>query len=90
MHDPFRLLRDPRTGLILARILHMSAELDALTANVTRITTVADSAIALLQNIKARLDAAGTDPAALTALSTSLGTESDKLAQAITDNTPAA
>lgn len=68
----------------------MSAVLDALTANVTRVNTVADSAITLLQNLKAQLDAAGTDPVALQALSDSLGGEADKISAAITANTPAA
>lgn len=68
----------------------MSAVLDALTANVTRVNTVADSAIVLLQNLKAQLDAAGTDPVALQALSDSLGTEADKISAAVTANTPAA
>lgn len=88
--DFLKWLRDPLVASIHRKVILMSAELDALTANVTRINTVADSAITLLQNIKARLDAAGTDPAALQALSDSLGSESDKLAQAVVANTPAA
>lgn len=66
----------------------MSAELDALTAQVTENTAVIGSAKALLQNIKAQLDAAGTDPAKLKALSDTLKSEDDALAQAIVDNTP--
>lgn len=68
----------------------MSVELDALTAQVAANTTIEESAITLIQGLKAKLDAAGTDPAALKALSDSLGAEDQKLADAITANTPAA
>lgn len=68
----------------------MSQELDALTAQVAENTTVIGSAKTLLQNIKSQLDAAGTDPAKLKALSDTLKAEDDSLAQAITDNTPVA
>lgn len=68
----------------------MSAQLDALTAEVSQTTTVIDSAIALIQGLKAALDAAGTDPAKLQALSDSLDAKQKQLAQAVADNTPAA
>lgn len=68
----------------------MSNELQTLTDQVTASVTVQESAITLLNGLKAALDAAGTDPAALAALSASLGTEQQKLADAITANTPAA
>ena len=70
----------------------MSAELDALKAAVARDTDVENSAITLLQGLKAALDAAiaANDPAALTALSASLGANSDALAAAVVANTPAA
>ena len=70
----------------------MSAELDALKAAVARDTDVENSAITLLQDLKAALDAAiaANDPAALAALSASLGANSDALAAAVVANTPAA
>lgn len=70
----------------------MAGELDALKAAVTRDTEVESSAVALLQGLKAALDAAiaSNDPAALTALSASLGKSTDDLAAAVAANTPAA
>ena len=70
------------------------AVLDDLTANVTKITNEDDAIIQLLVNVKAKLDAALANPsnidvAALQALSTTLGTESDKVAAAVVANTPA-
>ena len=72
----------------------MSEQLDALTAEVTAVETVEESAIALITGLKTKLDAAiaaqpTDDGAALTALSASLDTEKQKLADAITANTPA-
>ncbi len=68
----------------------MSQELDDLTARVAANGDVQQSAITLLQGLKAALDAAGTDPAALKALSESLGAQDQALADAIVANTPAA
>lgn len=70
----------------------MAGELAALQAGVAKNTDVIESAITLLGNIKSLLDAAiaSGDPAALTALSTALGAEDDKLAAAVAANTPAA
>lgn len=69
----------------------MAGELAALQAQVTQNTTVIESAITLIQGIKAALDAAiaSNDPAALTALSAELGAEDQKLAAAVQANTPA-
>ncbi len=75
---------------ILAKETDMAGELDALKAQVSQNTTVIGSAIALIQGLKAKLDAAGTDPAALAALSAELGAQDQALADAITANTPAA
>lgn len=66
------------------------ADLTKLTADVAAEVTVDESAITLLQGLKAQLDAAGTDPVALAALSSSLETEEAKLAAAVVANTPAA
>jgi len=70
---------------------NMSAEMDALTAQVAANGTVIGSAITMLQGIKAALDAAiaSGNPAALVALSNDLGAQDAKLAQAVADNTPA-
>lgn len=68
----------------------MAGELDALTAQVTANTDAEASAIQLLQNLHDLLVAAGTDPAKLTALATTLKTSQDALAAAIVANTPAA
>jgi hypothetical protein len=66
------------------------ATLDDLTAEVAAQTTVNQSAITLLQGLKAKLDAAGTDPAKLQAIKDSLTANDQALAQAVTANTPAA
>jgi len=68
----------------------MSQELDTLTAEVARNTTVEKSALALIQGFNARLIAAGTDPAKLKALSDSLTANDNELAAAVIANTPAA
>ena len=65
------------------------AALDDLTAQVAVNKTVIDSALALINGIAARITAAGTDPAALAALTTSLKSEDDTLAAAVATNTPA-
>lgn len=76
---------------IIARETAMAGELDALRLQVEQNNTVIGSAITLLQGLKAALDAAiaSGDPAALTALSASLGATDAALAAAITANTPA-
>lgn len=80
---------------VIAKILKMSQQLDNLTKAVTDLTTVAESAIGLINNLKTELDAAiaanaaGDDGVALDALSATLGAEKEKLAAAITANTPA-
>lgn len=69
----------------------MAGELDALRAQVARNSDVDASAITLLRGLKTALDAAiaSGDPAALTALSNSLGASTDALAAAVVENTPA-
>lgn len=70
----------------------MANELDDLKAAVAKNKDVDDSAIALLKGLKDKLDQAiaSNDPAALKALSDSLGSEQADLAAAVTANTPAA
>lgn len=68
----------------------MSKELDDLTAEVARNTSLEQSAIALIQGLVAQIAAAGTDPVALAALTANLSASADALAAAIATNTPAA
>lgn len=68
----------------------MSQQLAALQAQVAENNSVVGSALTLIQGLRAQLDAAGTDPAALAALSTSLKATDDALAAAVAANTPAA
>ena len=68
----------------------LANELEDLTTQVAETKTVIDSAIVLIQGIKAALDAAGSNPAALKALRDSLDTSEQALAAAIVANTPAA
>ena len=70
--------------------IKMANELDELTIKVTETKAVTESAIVLLQGLKAKLDAAGSDPFALKALSDSLAASDAALAAAIVANTPAA
>jgi len=69
----------------------MSQQLDDLKAAVEKNISVVDSAITLIQGIKAQLDAAiaAGNPQALADLSASLGAETDKLSAAVVANTPA-
>lgn len=80
---------------LVLRALHnlrreIMSTLDDLAAQVSRSTSVSESAVTLLKGLKAKLDAAGTDPVKLAELSAALSTETDKLAAAVTENTPAA
>lgn len=68
----------------------MAGELQALTDQVTANTDAEASAIQLLNNLHDLLVAAGTDPAKLAALATTLKTSQDALAASIVANTPAA
>jgi hypothetical protein len=76
---------------IEGKVNQMAGELDDLKAAVARVKTVEDSAVALLQGLKQKLDdaIASGDPAQLKALSDTLGQDSDTLAAAVTANTPA-
>lgn len=67
----------------------MSAEFDALVAQVTENTTVEASAVTLIQGIAAQL-AGNPTPAQVDALAAELKTSSDALAAAVAANTPAA
>ena len=65
-------------------------DLDALAAQVAKNTDVDASAVALLNGLSAIIAKNANDPAALQALATSLKTSADSLADAVTQNTPAA
>src|ERR1700719_3414718 len=65
-------------------------ELDTLTTQVKATTDAEASAIVLINGIADRIKAAGGDPAALAALSSSLKSNSDTLAAAVLANTPPA
>ena len=72
--------------------IKMSAELDALTAQVAQNATVEASAITLIQGLAAQIAAAvaNNDHAALANLTTELQNSANALATAITVNTPSA
>jgi hypothetical protein len=66
-----------------------SPQLDNLTQEVAENTEVIGSAIQLLNNLSALLEAAKNDPVAIQALADTLNTQSNSLADAIVANTPA-
>jgi hypothetical protein len=85
---------NPQLDRIEAAIAQLSkedtqimADLTALTAEVTRNTTVEKSALVLIQGFAAQLAAAGTDPVKLGALQASLKANDDELAAAVAANT---
>jgi hypothetical protein len=80
----------PLLKRILSNQEKTMATLDDVVAKVTNLGTVEDSIVALLVDLKAKLDAAGTDPVKLQALSDALSAQTQKLADAVTANTPAA
>jgi len=67
------------------------AALDDLTREVAELTSTTDSAIALIEGLKTRLDdaIATGDMDEVQALSDSLSTQTDRLAAAVAANTPA-
>jgi ABC-type transporter Mla subunit MlaD len=88
---------DERIGrverLILALIergMQMSAQLEALQAEVARNASVIDSAMLLIDSLADQIAAVKNDPAALQELADNLKASSDKLAGAVAENTPAA
>jgi len=82
---------DQRLEALLARMeMKLSKELDDLKAQVAQTTTIAQSAVTLIGGIADRITAAGTDKAALTALTDELRADDDSLAAAVAANTPAA
>lgn len=79
------------TGLliyIIIKLKKMADELTVLEQEVAENSTAIGSAVTLLQGLKAALDAAGTDPVKLKALSDQLSAQTDALAAAVVANTP--
>lgn len=78
--------------LINAKVGAIMSALDNLRTEVAEVKTVNASAVALLQGLKAALDAAiaSGDPAAIQAFADSLDTDTKALAAAVTANTPSA
>lgn len=67
---------------------HVTKEFDDLTAQVQANSDAVDSAITLINGIADRIDAAKTDPAALTALADELRSKDTALSVAVMANTP--
>jgi hypothetical protein len=78
------------TLLSNGRLRRIMATLDDLVAKVTALTAVDDSVVALLVDLKAKLDAAiaSGDPAKIQAIADALGEQTQRLADAVTANTP--
>lgn len=72
-----------------AQGVHMSAELDRLTTEVSENSTVIASAIALLNSLAQIIRDNAQDPAKLGALADELDAKQRELADAVTANTPA-
>lgn len=75
-------------SVIQQQELKMAGELDALTAEVSRNTSLEQSAIVLIQGLAAQIAANATDPVKLAALTAQLTGSADALAAALTANTP--
>lgn len=84
LHNVFQILKS-----IKHQNQKIMDELTVLTQEVTETKTVMASAVTLLQGLKARLDAAGTDKVKLAELSADLDTHTNALAAAVAANTPA-
>jgi uncharacterized coiled-coil DUF342 family protein len=80
---------DELIALIVKLGEQMSAQLDALTAQVERMKTTSQSVVALVKGLADQIQAMKDDPAALQALADSLRTDADAIDQAVHDNTPA-
>ncbi len=82
---------EPAGGLnrIEQKLDKIMTDLTELTSEVEEIKTVSQSAIVLLNGLKQKLDAAGTDPVKLKELSQSLDANSQELAAAVSANTTA-
>lgn len=90
----FLVAIDQKLNLVLTAIAQgeslMSSELQALTDQVAKNTTVEASAIALIQGIADKLAHAQSDPTQINGLAAQLKNSADALAAAVAANTPAA
>src|SRR5215472_8538113 len=66
------------------------ADLTTITASVQNITDVAQSCVAMLNQLGQAVRDAGTDPVALQQLADQLDTQAQSMADAVVANTPAA
>jgi hypothetical protein len=73
-------------AFLIAQGDHMSAELDALTAEVTEMSGIVDSAITYIQGLGVIIESLKDDPAAISALAAELNEKGDALRAAITTN----
>lgn len=89
LHRKLDLIRGLLHQLNAKDDLIMTAMTD-LQAAVAQETTVEGSVLTLLQGIADQLKAAGTDPAALAALTSQINTNISTMQAAVTANTPAA
>jgi hypothetical protein len=62
---------------ILEREVEMAGELDTMIEKLRKLEDAGDGMALVLKNVKAALDAAGTDPARLAALSAEMGAKTD-------------
>jgi len=69
--------------------MRIMAVLDEVVTEVSEITTVVDSAIALIKGLHDALVAAGTDPVKLAEIRDNLNRKGNELAEAVAANTPA-
>lgn len=65
------------------------ATIDDLITQVQNQTTITSSAVTLLNGLSAQLASAGTDPTKLANLASAIKTNTDALAAAVKENTPA-
>lgn len=71
------------------RITQMSSDLTRITTEVSEMSSVVDSAVALLGDLSQRIRDNASDPVALNALADTLDAKSNALAAAVAANTPA-
>ncbi len=77
-------------GAIQTELETIMTDLATLTADVQAETELDNAAIALINGLAAQITAAGTDPAALKALTDSMEANAAALSAAVAANTPAA
>ncbi len=73
--------------IILRKETDMGADLTVLREKVTAMETVGDSLKELMLGLKAQLEAAATDPAAIQAIADEIGSKTDEWAVAVQANT---